>query len=159
MEVTASDLERAPGDNLRVPRTAFAGVWTRAEAQSANAAGWYFYGVAATCRWIAGATVRPEQGPWHPAPAPVTQRTGRATPELIQQECVEAELLAMRQPEPAWLSRRPGWIDGVVATLNWAWLGTGDVPIDIDRRASQDGLSPTATPCRARVPSDRSPAP
>jgi hypothetical protein len=136
MEVSALDLARVPAENLRTPRAEFARLWLVAEGRAESDPDWYAFGVAATCRWMAGATVRPDQGPWYPAPAPVTQRTGRATPELIQRECVEAEVLAMRQPEPVWLARRPGWIDGTIATLNWAWLGTGRVPLDIDRRVS-----------------------
>ena len=136
MDVSARDLARVPAEHLRTPRAEFARLWLAAEERAESDPDWYAFGVAATCRWMAGVTVRPDQGPWYPAPAPVTQRTGRSTPELIQQECMEAELLAMRRPEPTWLARRPGWIDGVIATLNWAWLGTGSVPLDIDRRVS-----------------------
>lgn len=136
MEVLSRDVVGVPTENVHVPRDEFGGVWTEAEAASARAHDWYAYGVAGTCRWLACATVRPKQGPWHPAPAPVTQRSGRATPELIEQECLQAELLTMRRPVPEWLAEREGWLDGVCATLNWAWRRTAAAPIQTGYRST-----------------------
>jgi hypothetical protein len=135
MEVRDSDVARIPAENLRVALQEFAAVWTEAEAAAARAHDWYAYGVASTCRWLACTTVRPAQGPWHPAPAPVTQRTGQATPELIQKECLEAELLAIGDP-PDWLTKRPRWLEGVCATLDWAWRRTGTAPMKVGRPMS-----------------------
>lgn len=126
----AGDLEAIPAENVHVPAREFAQVWVAAEARAGL--DWKAYGVAETCRWLAAATARPEGQPWHSAPAPVTQRTAqRATPELIEQECVAAEVLAHRDPRPAWLSDRPGWLEGVCATFDWAWRRAAPSPLSI----------------------------
>jgi hypothetical protein len=80
--------------------------------------------------------VRPDQGPRRLARSPVTGRTNLALPELIQEECLAAEKLAMRRPVPLWLAGRPGWAEGIIATLNWAWRRTGQPPIRIDQAQS-----------------------
>ncbi|WP_091372120.1 hypothetical protein [Actinokineospora alba] len=93
---------------------------------------WRIAGVVGTCRWLACATVRPASGgAWYSPSAPVTEQTGAAHEEVIAAECLEAEKLAMRHP--AWLDKRPGWIDAVVDTLNWAWRGSGVPPIDMSQ--------------------------
>jgi len=84
-----------------------------------------------TCRWLATAVVRPEQGPWYLARSPVTHRTKRALPELIEEECLAAERLAMRRPVPQWLVERPGWAESIVAALNWAWWRRGGAPLPV----------------------------
>ena len=130
MDVRDSDVAAIPAENIHVPISQFAAVWAAAEA--AAAADWHAVGVAETCRWLATATVRPAAQPWHPAPAPVSQRTARrATPELIEQECLEAELLAARDNPPTWLDDQQGWLDGVCATFAWAWRRKAPPPLDI----------------------------
>jgi hypothetical protein len=131
MEVLDSDVAAIPAENIHVPISEFAAVWAAAEAAAATA--WRAVGVAETCRWLAAATVRPAGQPWHPAPAPVSHRTARrATPELIEQECLEAEVLAARATPPRWLDRRPGWLDGVCMTFAWAWRRKAPPPFEID---------------------------
>lgn len=127
MEVQESDVAAIPVENLHVPVGEFVAVWRAAE--EAAVADWAAFGVAATCRWLACATVRPAARPWHLAPAPVTERTAhRATPELIEKEYLAAEVLAMRDPPPLWLADRAGWLGGVCATFNWAWRRTAPAP-------------------------------
>src|SRR6266536_4126206 len=91
VEVTATDVARVPAGNLRVPRDEFAAVWSAAEAHQEEqarrqVADWYGAGVVMTCRWVAGAMVRPARGPWGPAAAPVTERLNQAYEELIEAE-------------------------------------------------------------------------
>jgi hypothetical protein len=138
MEVRDSDVAAIPAENLHVSISEFAAVWAAAEQEAAT--DWRAVGVAETCRWLAAATVRSTRLPWYVAPAPVSQRTARrATPELIEQECLEAELLAARENPPTWLDGQPGWLDGVCATFAWAWRRKAPAPFEIDK----------ATPCHA----------
>lgn len=89
MEVRDSDVAAIPAENVHVPISEFAAAWATAEAAAVT--DWSAYGLAATCRWLACATVRPSARAWHLAPAPVTRRTAqRATPELIEEECLAA---------------------------------------------------------------------
>jgi len=141
MDVTAADIAKIPAENLHVARAEFAAVWIAVEKHQDEPAyrgitDWYDAGVSVTCRWLATATVRPEQGPWRLARSPVTRRTNRALPELIQEECLAAELLAMRRPVPRWLAERPGWAESIVATLNWAWWRTGPPPFRVEQAES-----------------------
>jgi len=136
MDVMTTDITKIPADNLRVPRVEFAALWTSAERAHDECVrqrvpDWYGAGVVVTCRWLARATVRPDIGPWYLADSPVTERTARAYPELIEAECLAAEKLAMRRPVPEWLADQPGWIEAVVATLNWAWRRTGEPPMEL----------------------------
>jgi hypothetical protein len=142
MEVSTGDIAGLPAENLRVSRSVFAAVWTAAERQHdecvrRGVTDWRGAGVVVACRWLAAATIRPANGPWHPARSPVTGHTHRATPELIEEECRAAELLAMRRPVPDWLETRPGWVEGVVATLNWTWRGSGEPPVDVEHTAAR----------------------
>lgn len=141
MDVTPSDVERVPGENLRVSRAEFGAVWAEAERRQAEqAAGgvtdWYVGGVVVTCRWVARATVRPEGRPWRQARSPVTGTTRLAHAELIERECLAAEVLDMRHPVPEWLAGRPGWSAGIVATFNWMWRGTAGPPVEVPRTAA-----------------------
>ena len=133
MEVTEADTARIPSTNVRVPRAKFVAVWTAAERGVSQ--DWYALGVAMTCRWLATATVRSASGRWYQAYAPVTKRSARAYEKLIEAEYLAAEKLDMRRPRPAWVQRRPGWIEGVCATLRWAWRRIGPPPIHVDERA------------------------
>lgn len=139
MRVTDSDIARIPVANLRVPREEFAALWAAAE-QLCDEQGrrgvtdWYAGGVAATCEWLAAAAFRSEYGPAQNAHAPATGRSARAYEELIDAECLAAERL-LAQPTPTTL-RRPGWIEGIAATLRWAWRRTAPAPLDIAGHAT-----------------------
>ncbi|MCA1681576.1 MAG: hypothetical protein LC700_00050 [Actinobacteria bacterium] len=134
VDVTEADVARIPRRNVRVSRAEFAAVWRTAERLGGD--DWYAAGVAFTCRWLAWATVRPASGPWHPARAPVTGRTNLAFEELIEVEYLEAEKLDMRRPRPEWLLGRPGWSEGICATLRWAWCRTGPAPLRVEEAAT-----------------------
>ena len=125
------DLQRVPRENLRVRPDEFLAVWAAAEARLADAAcgDWYSCGVAEACRWLARSTVRPDEGPWFAAPAPVSGRLDRAVPELIEAEWQLAELMSARTGEPGLVSHRPDWIAGVTAAFQWAWCGCAVAPI------------------------------
>jgi hypothetical protein len=136
MEVTDADLVRVPARNLRVARAEFAAVWSAAEAQleeqtARQVTDWYTGGVVVTCRWVARAIVRPAAGSWRPAKSPVTRRSNQAYEELIEAEYLAAERLAMRRPVPAWLAERPGWIEAILATLDWCWRGSKHPPAEL----------------------------
>ena len=139
VRVTDSDIARIPAANLRVPRAEFAALWTTAEqlCDDQNRRGvtdWYAGGVAATCEWLAAAVLRPGTGPPQAAYSPATGRSARAYEELIEAECVAAEQLLARRPVPPTLRRRPGWIEGIVATLRWAWRRSASPPLEIAER-------------------------
>jgi hypothetical protein len=127
MEVYTADVEGIPSGNLHVPREQFAVVWRAAERES----GWYAAGVALTCRWVAGAPSRAADGQVWLSTAPVTSRSARAYEELIEAEAMAADVLSMRQPVPAWLAGRPGWLDGVRVTFGWCWRGSRQPPIEV----------------------------
>ena len=132
--MTDADVARVPAENLRVRRAEFAAVWSAAEAQleeqtRQQITDWYIGGVVVTCRWVATAIVRPAAGPWRPAKSPVTRRSNQAYEELIEAEYLAAERLAMRQPE--WLADRPGWIEAILATLDWCWRGSKHPPLEL----------------------------
>jgi hypothetical protein len=131
MEVTQALVARIPVGNLRVPRGEFAAVWASAERLSQQAGeqrvlAWYPAGVAATCRWLAGAVVEDRFGR-RPAESPVTWRSVRAFEELIEAEYLAAELLNVRRPYL--LEQQPGWCEGIRATLRWAWRRQGPPPL------------------------------
>jgi len=133
VDVTAREIEAIPRENLRVPRGEFVAVWREAELLD----GWYAAAVAITCRWLAGASVvfnYPHGPRAEPAYAPATRTRRRAHEELIEAECLAADRLAIRHP--AWLDGRPGWVEGVVATLHWVWRGSGAPPLDIGQAAA-----------------------
>jgi len=62
--------------------------------------------------------------------------TRLAHAELIERECLAAEVLDMRHPVPEWLAGRPGWSAGIVATFNWVWRGTAGPPVEVPRTAA-----------------------
>jgi hypothetical protein len=145
MELTVRDFERIPRGNLRVPVREFARVWWTAERRgdAEEAAGLpedaYLTGVQVTCRWLANAIVTSRQasGPvrrW--AHAPLTDTSENAYEELVERETQAAELAVGRSGG----SGQPGFEDGVLATLAWAWRRSGVPPIDGDRpSATQTG--------------------
>lgn len=136
VRVTEAEVARIPATNLRVPRGEFVALWIAAElacdAQTGATSQWYSAGVAATCEWLATAPRIAEVGAYRPACSPATGRTARAHEELIETELLAAERLASREPRPARLARRPGWIEGIVDTLRWAWLHDGAPPLQVD---------------------------
>ena len=133
MEVTEHDVARIPIENLRVPRTEFAAVWAAAERRCAELGqqgatdDWYQAGVAVTCAWLATATVRTQTGHAFPARSPVTGSTALAYEERIEAEYLAAEQLDVRRPDLA--ASRPGWCEGIRATLRWAWRHSGPAPL------------------------------
>jgi hypothetical protein len=53
---------------------------------------------------------------------------------LAHEETIEAELLAAELQllrNPGGIQGRPGWLDGIVATLQWAWAGSSGAPLDV----------------------------
>ena len=135
MQVTEQDIARIPRGNVRAPVAEFARVWIEAErrCEVRGVQDWRAAGVAMTCRWMGAAIVRPEDGRrWYPAKAPVTHRNRTAYEELIEAEFLAAEKLDLKRPRPEWLSDQAGWIEGVCATLRWAWRRSGPVPLQLD---------------------------
>jgi hypothetical protein len=131
VEVTESLLDRVPVGNLRVPRSEFAALWVEAEQLNREQIGrnpdWYPAAVAVTCRWLAGATVQDQMGRCALAPAPATRRRTRAYEELIEAEYLAAERLDAHRPDL--VQHRPGWCEGIRATLRWAWRREGPRPL------------------------------
>jgi hypothetical protein len=135
VDVTDADVAGMPARNIRVPRAEFVAVWRAASScdhddPARHGGGWYAAGVAATCRWLATAPSRLTNGLADPTPAPATHRTALAYEELIEAEFLAAERLA--ETRPHLLRSRPGWCEGVRATLAWAWRCQGDRPLKID---------------------------
>jgi len=137
VQLRRTDLERIPAENVHVPVREFARGWFAAEElhddrARRGASDWYTAGVVATCRWLASATVRAETGPWYRATAPVTRSHGLVHTEQVQDEAMAAQVLDMHRPLPAWLLERPGWLEGVLLTFDWAWWRTRTgPPIDL----------------------------
>lgn len=135
VDVTDADVAAIPVHNLRVPRDEFVAVWRAASARdhedtSRGGRGWYAAGVAATCRWLATAPSRLANGLAGPTPAPATRRTAMAYEELIEAEFLAAERLEERRPHLA--RSRPGWCEGIRATLRWAWRSEGSPPLSLE---------------------------
>ncbi|MGY4772888.1 hypothetical protein ACXC9Q_38790 (plasmid) [Kribbella sp. CWNU-51] len=136
MELTARDFERIPPENLRVSAREFARLWLTAErrgdALSAKGQGdWYLAGVQVTCSWLACAfvTFNYPAGPVRQrAYAPITRTTEKAYEELIARETEAAERAVARGGLPG----RPGFAEGALATLAWAWRRSGVPPIEVE---------------------------
>jgi hypothetical protein len=134
MEVTDRHIARIPHGNLRVSRAEFAAVWRVAEQRDHDSGrrrvlDWYAGGVATTCRWLAAVMVQRPGGRVAIAEAPATYREVRAYEELIEEEAVAADNLALR--DPCLLESRPGWCEAIQATLLWAWRHEGPPPLAI----------------------------
>ncbi len=128
--MTARHVENIPRANLRVPRTEFVLLWRLAEhLAKSGRADWYVAGVAATCRWLACAAVPSVLGCWEPAWAPVTRRSGVAHEESIAAELMAAEVATVRTP--GGFEGRPGWLEGILTTLRWAWAGSTKAPLEM----------------------------
>lgn len=124
MDVRDADIEGVPNGNLRVPRAEFAEVWRTAE-QFGGADG-YAAGVAITCRWVACVMVV-FNGRRGPAYAPITRTSRRAHEELLEREYLAAEKELVRISRSGDPDR--AFVDGVTATLRWAWKGLGRPPL------------------------------
>ena len=128
--MTGPLIDGIPRGNLRVPRQQFVAVWRVVEhLGAANPADWYLAGVAATCEWLACSSGPSILGGWELARAPRTRRARAAHEELIAAELMAAEVAAMRYP--GGLEGRPGWLEGILATLQWAWSGSTRAPLDV----------------------------
>jgi hypothetical protein len=136
MELTARDFERIPRENLHVPVSEFARLWLTAEHRGDALAGegrgdWYLAGVQVTCSWLACAfvTFNYPTGPVRQrAHAPITRTTEKAYEELIAREALAAESAVARGGLPG----RPGFAEGAMATLAWAWRRSGVPPIEVE---------------------------
>lgn len=122
---TAWSVRVAPADF----ETVWAAAQTRADAdRQRDIVDWYVASVIITCMWIAGAHQHSAWGRPYPARSPVRDRDISATEDSIEAEYQAAELMAERQP---WLlEQRPGWCEGIRATLRWAWRHDGPPPLD-----------------------------
>ena len=130
VELTARLVEDIPRGNLRVPRTEFVLLWRLAEhLTESSGTDWYVAGVAMTCRWLACASVPSIVGGWELAWAPVTERSGLAHEESIAAELMAAEIQAIRSPSG--IEGRPGWLEGILTTLRWAWGGSAKAPLEM----------------------------
>jgi len=134
-------LERIPPRNMRIPVRDFSRVWLHAEIRDDEMAAanlpedGYLRGVCATCEWMAGVIMVVREEGQDPSsfyrPSPLTGQEVKAYEELIAAETVEAERI-VADSEPG----EPDFVDGVLATLLWAWRGTGPQPIETKRRQS-----------------------
>jgi hypothetical protein len=135
MEVTAERVARIPAANLHVSREAFADVWARVETvvSAPGPDNPYLVGVALTCEWLAGARVpsRFTSSGWEMPPSPVRGLVVAAHPEAIEEEYVAA-VRARRSRVPS----VAGEARGAVATLEWAWHGSGGSPLDMGEVAA-----------------------
>ena len=129
MEVTAQHVDAIPRGNLRISRSDFVALWRVVEhLGTTSPVDWYVAGVAMTCRWMACSAVPSVLGNWELARAPVSERVGLAHEELIASELLAAEGLALRNPRG--IEGRPGWLEGIVATLQWAWAASPTPPLE-----------------------------
>jgi hypothetical protein len=135
VELTAADIERIPRANLRAPRDEFVAVWALAEELCHE--DWYGVGVVKTCRWVACAMVPSLPalgGRLEPARGPLRAGRARAHEELIELEAAAADRWLARHPRG--LEGRPGYLEAIVATLDWVWRGSGRPPLDVRRSAA-----------------------
>lgn len=133
MDVSADAVAKVPGANLRVPRTNFGALWAFAEhvATQPGPDDDFLVGVVFTCRWLAAQPVWSDLISRAEMPAaPLTGRQHAAVPETAEAELVSASATAARRGARADLAR------GVVATLTWAWRGTGAAPLDMPHAAA-----------------------
>lgn len=145
MEVTKSDVDGIPPGNIRVPQPAFVALWERATARDAEQGArgvtdWSVGAVALTCRWLAAAPLRNARGGGL-VRSPATRRRALAYEELIEEEFLAAQDLEQRRPD---LAARPGWCDGVRATLRWAWRAEGPPPLELPATAYDDMIDHTS---------------
>ncbi|MHC1560784.1 hypothetical protein ACR9E3_17640 [Actinomycetospora sp. C-140] len=132
MKPTDADAVRIPPRNLGVPRDAFVAVWRQAvdRAEATDTGDGYADAVVQTCRWMAALPMRTALCGGQ-ARSPVTLRGWPARPDLIEAEWEAAQRPDAFTPD---LASRPGWCDGVRATLRWAWRGDGAPPVAVPAR-------------------------
>jgi hypothetical protein len=138
MELTARHFERIPRTNLRIPVREFARLWLTAERRDGamEAAGQpedgYLRGVCATCEWLAGVLIKVHGADGRPGavfrPSPITGERVKAYEELIAEETQAAVRAAVGS-----VPGRPDFVDGVLATLLWAWRRSGVPPIEVEQ--------------------------
>ena len=139
MSPTVSDRVRVAAENIRVPRDEFVAVWQEAgrrEAGGGQDTDWYLGAVVQTCRWMAAVPLRSALCGGLTR-SPVTLRSCRARPELIEAECRAAQRQEHFSPE---LAARPGWCEGVRATFRWAWRRQGPPPFALQVPPSRGTL-------------------
>ena len=124
MAPTRADATRLRVENLRVPREEFQAVWDEARRREADG---YTEAVAQTCRWLAAVPMRTALCGGQ-ARSPVTLRACVAQPASIEDEWQAAQDRDRFVPD---LAARPGWCDGVRATLAWAWDRSGPPPLEV----------------------------
>ncbi|TCC48075.1 hypothetical protein E0H73_43135 [Kribbella pittospori] len=139
MELRGSDFDRIRREHLRgVEVTDFAWVWLAAErrADALKIDGredGYLAGVQWTCRWIANGEFRyeaPVDGRrGELARSPISRKSEFAIEELIEAETQAVERLIGRWEWPG----RPGYVEGVFATLAWVWRRSGVPPIEVEQ--------------------------
>jgi hypothetical protein len=135
MEVSVETLAKVPAENLRVARADFGALWAVAERLGMRPATGdkYLVGVITTCRWLAGQPVWSSViGRWEMPVAPLSRREHSAMPETIDEEYLAAATAPAFERERA---------RGVMATLEWAWHGSGRLPLDMSsaRRPANPG--------------------
>jgi len=133
VKVSAEAIAEVPGENLRVSRADFGVLWAVAERLGEQPAGGmdddYVVSVVWTCRWLARQPVWVSViGRWEMPGAPLTRRRHAAMPETIDEE-----YLAAAATVPAFERDRAR---GVMATLEWAWHGSGQPPLDMSTAAA-----------------------
>lgn len=146
MDVTPSDIASIPAGNLRVRTDDFIALWQTASSRDAalgarGAIDWYAGAVALTCRWMAAAPVRTDSGGGL-VRSPATRKRVLAFEELIEEEFLAAQELEQRRPD---LAARPGWCEGVRATLRWAWRADGPPPLELTNTADLGATAQTST--------------
>jgi hypothetical protein len=130
MEVSVEAVARVPGENLRVTRADFGVLWAVAERLGERPANGdkYLVGVVFTCRWLARQPVWSTIiDRWEMPVAPLTRRWHSAMPEAIDEEYLAAATAPAFERERA---------RGVMATLEWAWHGSGRPPLDVSTAAA-----------------------
>lgn len=145
VEVTESNIAGIPTGNVRAPRRDFIALWQAASARDAEQGSrgvtdWYAGAIALTCRWMAAAPLRTTRGGGL-VRSPATRRRALAYEELIEGEFLAAQDLQQRRPD---LAARPGWCEGVRATLRWAWRAEGPPPLELPATAEIDALDHTS---------------
>lgn len=130
MNLSAQAVAKVPDENLRVSRGEFGALWAYAEhlAGLPGPDNDYLVGVVLTCRWLAGqpvwsSAIKRSEMPY----APVTWRRHAAMPETIEAEYMDAVSPRAAEPDIA---------RSVVATLDWAWHGSGRPPLDMSQAAA-----------------------
>jgi hypothetical protein len=131
VDVIGELLAEVPLEHLRVSRGDFGAVWRLAEYKSmrVGVAREFPFGVAETCRWLAAQPVWSTiWGREEMPPSPMSRRIMPVTAETADGE--------LRWARRALGSHRGGYARGVLAALEWAWLGTGRPPLDVSPAAA-----------------------